>query len=116
MTVAATASAVAMAATPTAVAPALRHLPARDGNPLQGRFPRIVYPPPGVTLVLSEGEPLTLEAAGGVPPYRWAVNGVPLKRPRVDRAASWEPDGPGFIHVTLTDGLDHSVQEDVRLQ
>ncbi|MEJ0047654.1 MAG: hypothetical protein WDN04_17175 [Rhodospirillales bacterium] len=98
------------------LAPALHHLPARDGNPLLARFPRIVYPPPGAILALGPGQPVTLEAAGGVPPYRWAINGIPLKQPLVDQGTSWQPDGPGYLHVTLTDGQDHSVQEDVLLQ
>ena len=97
-------------------APALHHLPSRDARPLQGDYPHILYPPSGVTLALGSGEPLALEAAGGTPPYRWAVNGISLKPARLGQSPAWQPDGPGFAHLTVTDGLDRSAQEDVRLQ
>jgi penicillin-binding protein 1C len=97
-------------------APALRLLPARGGRLLEGSAPRIVYPPAGVGLSLAPGANLSLEAAGGVPPYRWAVNGVPLPAPRVGDAAGWRPDGAGFVHVTLTDARERSVAEDVRIR
>jgi penicillin-binding protein 1C len=97
-------------------APSMRRLPARDAHLLQTEFPHILYPPAGVVLELPPGGALSLEAAGGFPPYRWAVNGVPLPAPKPDDPASWQPDGPGFAHVTLTDSLDHVVEEVVRLQ
>ncbi len=97
-------------------APALRHLPLRDARPLQGDFPHIVYPPANATLALEPGDALSLEASGGAPPYRWAINGEALAPPPIGRSTAWHPDGPGFVHVTLTDAMEHSVQEDVRLQ
>jgi penicillin-binding protein 1C len=97
-------------------APALRHLPSRDARPLQGDFPHIVYPPANATLALEPGQSLSLEASGGAPPYRWAINGEALAPPAIGRSSVWQPDGPGFAHVTLTDAMEHSVQEDVRLQ
>ena len=97
-------------------APALHHLPARDGRPLQGDYPHILYPPSGVTLALGQGRALSLEAGGGAPPYRWAVNGTALAPARLGESPAWQPDGPGFVHLTVTDRLDRSAQEDVRLQ
>ena len=100
----------------TTRAPALHHLPSRDSRPLQGDYPQILYPPSGVTLALGQGEPLSLEAAGGTPPYRWSVNGTAIDPPKLGQSSAWQPDGPGFVHLTVTDGLDRSAQEDVRLQ
>ncbi|MEJ0069696.1 MAG: hypothetical protein WDO24_14280 [Pseudomonadota bacterium] len=37
---------------------------------------------------------LTLHAEGGAPPYRWAINGVPVATPALRTTALWQPDGP----------------------
>ncbi len=97
-------------------APALRHLPARDALLLGGSAPHILYPPPGATLALDPGATLALEAAGGTPPYSWAVNGIPLPAAAPDTQIAWQPDGPGFVHLTLTDIAGRTAQEDVRLR
>jgi penicillin-binding protein 1C len=80
---------------------------------------RITYPPPGARLELArqggEMAPLTLEAAGGAPPYRWAVNGRPLVPPAVGIGAAWHPDGPGFTTISVTDGGERTVSASVRI-
>ncbi len=96
---------------------ATRRLPARSaGRYLVAPPPRIVYPPPDVLMSVAPGAPLILEAAGGAPPYAWSVNGVPVAAAAPARTASWQPDGPGFVHVTLTDRRGRSAQQDLRLQ
>ena len=106
-------------ATPSATmpaAPALRHLAGRDRRLLQPDYPHILYPPPGATLALQPGQPLALEASGGTPPYRWAIDGQPLPQPPLGENPAWRPDGPGFAHLTLTDNADHFTEEDLRLR
>jgi len=96
---------------------ALSHLAARDGAPLLGgERPRIVYPPPDVLMKLSPGSQLSLEASGGHPPYIWSVNGTPLAGTGASRTASWQPDGPGYVHLTLTDRTGASTQQYLELQ
>ncbi len=101
---------------PGARAPYLQHLRLRGDRLFAADPPRIVFPPAGATLEAPEGAPLDLEAAGGTPPYRWIVNGVPLPAAALGSAPSWQPDGVGFVHLTLTDSADVSVQEEIRIQ
>jgi len=97
-------------------APALRQLPPRDGRLFGTNAPRILFPPPDSVMELRPGQTIALEAAGGVPPYQWAVNGIPLAPPPLGSLPEWHPDGAGFAHLTLTDAADHSTQETLRLQ
>jgi penicillin-binding protein 1C len=80
---------------------------------------RIVFPPAGARIELARREdaavPLALEAAGGVPPYRWAINGQPLPQAPAGVSPSWRPDGPGFATVSVTDSLQRTTVAEVRL-
>lgn len=103
------------------LAPALQHYaPGRTTLPGGGAGPRIIFPPADATLdaIGSKGAatPIALEASGGTPPYRWAVNGVPLPAPPLGTAPSWQPDGPGFARVSVTDGKNRTATEGVRLR
>jgi len=86
-----------------ATAPALRH--ATSGAPL-----RIMFPPGNVDLAYEHGIQMDLRAAGGAPPYRWMIDGMPA----LDRAI-WAPPGPGFVHLTVADSKGRSASEDIRL-
>lgn len=59
--------------------------------------------------------PLGLIASGGVEPYRWLVNGVPLDTP-IGITPSWTPDGPGFAHIALVDATGAGSSVDIRVQ
>jgi penicillin-binding protein 1C len=80
---------------------------------------RIIFPPAGARIDLGhrtgEAASLPLEAAGGSPPYRWAVNGAPMPSPATGASASWRPDGPGFATVAVTDSLERTTVADFRL-
>lgn len=81
--------------------------------------PRILFPPPGAILQVSQNgqsAPVSLEAAGGNPPYRWVINGTMLPPPPLGQSMNWHPDGPGFAHISLLDSLDHAVSEYVELR
>src|SRR6266571_3080416 len=47
-------------------------------------------------------DPLALKIAGGAAPLTILVNGVPLGG-QAGRTLFWEPDGPGFVRLTVMD-------------
>ena len=87
---------------------------AEHGDPL-----RILFPPNGVTLERPAGSPglLALRVTGGVTPLTVLVNGMA----RADiapgtRSLSWEPDGPGFVRLTVMDARGAADSVVVRVQ
>jgi penicillin-binding protein 1C len=82
--------------------------------------PRILFPPAGATLDALDpghprGTPVSLEAQGGRPPYRWLVDGIPLPLGKTGRA-SWTPVGAGFARISVIDGSNEAVSETVRVR
>ncbi|MDR3407630.1 MAG: penicillin-binding protein 1C [Methylovirgula sp.] len=81
---------------------------------------KIVYPPNDarVDLGLSApgGSDLALKAEGGVPPFRWMVNGAPVGTPDLRRDSEWTPDGAGFARISVMDAKGQSDSVRVRLQ
>jgi penicillin-binding protein 1C len=82
---------------------------------------RIMFPPNGARLELASGddgkaEPIALKVAGGSGPLTVLVNGLPLTAAPGRRTLFFEPEGPGFVRLTVMDakGATDSVQ--VRLQ
>jgi penicillin-binding protein 1C len=81
--------------------------------------PRIIFPPDGAKLELagdSAPAPVALKIAGGHGPLTVMVDGVPLPHARARRTLFFQPDGPGFVRLTVMDarGLSDSVM--IRLQ
>jgi penicillin-binding protein 1C len=108
---------------PGALRAARNDLPARlqrlDPNPLpkaaaSGGGPQIVYPPDGA-LIEWRGEELPLEAVGGSRPFRWLVDGKPLPSTPPRRPIYWQPEGVGFVRLTVIDGQGRSAHSTVRL-
>jgi penicillin-binding protein 1C len=85
------------------------------GDPL-----RILFPPNGVTLERAAGAdegPLALRVTGGVAPLTVLVNGIALADPVPGgRNPSWEPDGPGFVRLTVIDAQGAADSVVVRVQ
>jgi len=73
-----------------------------------------VYPPNGA-IIDWHGEELALEAAGGRRPLRWLVDGKPLPSAPPRRPIYWQPQGAGFVRLTVIDGDGRSAQSMVRL-
>ena len=48
-------------------------------------------------------EPIALKLAGGVGPLTVLVNGLPLEAPSGRRTLFFEPEGPGFVRLTVID-------------
>lgn len=81
---------------------------------------KIVYPPDGARVDLglasSDASDLALKAEGGVPPFRWMVNGAPVGAPDLRPDSEWTPDGAGFVRISVMDAKGQSDSVRVRLQ
>ncbi|MBS0533448.1 MAG: penicillin-binding protein 1C [Proteobacteria bacterium] len=89
--------------------------------------PRIMFPPDGVRLELAGSgvggkagsappDPVALKVAGGVPPLSVMVNGVPIAGAGSRRTLYFQPDGPGFVRLTVMDARGAADSVMVRLQ
>jgi penicillin-binding protein 1C len=82
---------------------------------------RIMFPPNGASLELaSDGtgrpDPIALKVTGGSGPLTVLVNGLPLPESTGRRTLFFEPDGPGFVRLTVIDGRGATDSVVVRLQ
>jgi penicillin-binding protein 1C len=82
---------------------------------------RILFPPNGASLELAgiDGEsldPIAIKIAGGTPPLNVLLNGMPLAGKKTARTLFFEPDGPGFVRLTVTDATGAADSVVVRLQ
>jgi penicillin-binding protein 1C len=82
-------------------------------------LPRIMFPPDGARLELSGGrtpDPLAVKIAGGRGPLTVMVNGVPLAPQGGRRTVFYQPDGPGFVRLTVMDARGAADSVTLRLQ
>jgi penicillin-binding protein 1C len=83
---------------------------------------RIMFPPNGARLELANSgdgrpEPIALKLTGGVGPLTVLVNGMPVDAPSGRRnTVFFEPDGPGFVRLTVIDATGSTDSVLVRLQ
>jgi penicillin-binding protein 1C len=83
---------------------------------------RIMFPPNGARLELANDaagkpDPIALKVTGGAGPLTVLVNGQPLPAPSGRRSTLFfEPDGPGFVRLTVMDGRGSTDSVMVRLQ
>jgi penicillin-binding protein 1C len=82
---------------------------------------RIMFPPNGARLELATGsdgkpDPVALKVAGGTGPLTVLVNGLPIEDSRSRRTLFFEPDGPGFVRLTVMDAKGATDSVVVRLQ
>jgi penicillin-binding protein 1C len=82
---------------------------------------RIMFPPNGASLELASdgtGKPdaIALKVTGGSGPLTVLVNGAPLPETTGRRTFFFEPDGPGFVRLTVIDGRGATDSVVVRLQ
>ncbi len=81
--------------------------------------PRILFPPDGARLELAAGrpaDPVALKIAGGAAPLTVMVNGVPLPASGARRTLMFQPDGPGFVRLTVMDARGAADSVMVRVQ
>ena len=91
-----------------------------DGSAARhGERVRIMFPPHGARLELASvdgrPEPVALKIAGGTEPLTVLVNGVPQQRSS-GRTVFFDPQGPGFVRLTVVDGKGTADSVMVRLQ
>jgi penicillin-binding protein 1C len=99
--------------------PPLQRFAAGSGLGLASEPPRIMYPPNGANLEVPDGqagEPVALKIAGGVSPLTIMVNGVPLVSQGGRRTLFFQPDGPGFVRLTVMDARGAADSVTVRVQ
>jgi penicillin-binding protein 1C len=82
---------------------------------------RIMFPPNGARLELANDgagklDPIALKVTGGSGPLTVLVNGLPLPAVAGRHNLSFEPQGPGFVRLTVMDGRGASDSVLVRLQ
>ena len=82
---------------------------------------RIMFPPNGARLELANDssgkpDPIALKVTGGSGMLTVLVNGLPLPLAAGRRNLSFEPQGPGFVRVTVVDGRGATDSVVVRLQ
>lgn len=81
--------------------------------------PRIMFPPDGARIEWAgsrANEPLALKIAGGSAPLTIMVNGVPLPADNGRRTLFFQPDGPGFVRLTVMDARGAADTVMVRVQ
>jgi penicillin-binding protein 1C len=102
--------------------PPLQHFrPDALANDGSGPPLRIMFPPQGARLELSTGsdgkpDPVALKVLGGTGPLTVLVNGLPIPDTRRRRMWFFEPDGPGFVRLTVIDAKGATDSVMVRLQ
>ena len=81
--------------------------------------PRIMFPPAGARIEWAgsqANEPVALKIAGGLAPLTVMVNGVPLTADNTRRTLFFQPDGPGFVRLTVMDARGAADSVMVRVQ
>jgi penicillin-binding protein 1C len=83
-------------------------------------MPEIAYPLDGVAvdLGIADGDPapLVIKVRNGAPPFTFFANGVPIGRSPFARSETWQPDGPGFVTLSVIDGDGKSDRVTVRVE
>ena len=82
---------------------------------------RIMFPPNGARLELASGEggkpdPIALKVMGGSGELTVLVNGLPIPTAAGRRTLFFEPEGPGFVRLTVMDAKGATDSVVVRLQ
>ena len=81
-----------------------------------------MFPPNGARLELvndadGKPDPVALKLDGGVGPVTVLVNGLPLRETGTRRGTVFfEPEGPGFVRLTVIDARGATDSVTVRLQ
>ena len=86
----------------------------------QGPFlePRVLisFPPDRAEVETEDKGPVLLKASGGVLPLTWLVNGAPITSDPRARQVVWQPDGSGFVRLSVVDAKGRVDRVTVRLK
>jgi penicillin-binding protein 1C len=81
---------------------------------------RIVFPQNGVRLDVAKTsgklDPLGVKVLGGTPPLIVLINGAPVAKGNGRRPMLFDPDGPGFLRLTVMDATGATDSVMVRIQ
>lgn len=115
----------ALQATTARLPPPLRHVrqdvPKTIASTVQAPL-KIAFPLEGSRVDLgfaaksNERSSLVLKASGGVPPLTWMVDGAPVETGTLRREASWQPEGAGFVRLSVIDARGATDSVVVRLE
>lgn len=92
--------------------PALARLDGEGGSVSArhvGRL-RVLFPPDGASVEPAAGG-VSLSAAGGLPPYHWVADNLPL----ASGTQFWQPSGPGFSRLTVIDSRGQRASAAIRV-
>ncbi|MEI9805134.1 MAG: penicillin-binding protein 1C [Pseudolabrys sp.] len=99
--------------------PPLQRFTPANGPAELSEPPRIMYPPDGARIEVADGganAPVALKIAGGAAPLTVMVNGVPLAAQGGRRTLFFQPDGPGFVRLTVMDARGAADSVTARVQ
>ena len=109
-------------ATTAKLPPPLQRFTPQDAPELAFEPPRIMFPPNGARIEADShngafaAEPVALKIAGGRAPLTVLVNGVPQAAQGGRRTLFFQPDGPGFVRLTVMDARGAADSVMVRVQ
>jgi penicillin-binding protein 1C len=87
---------------------------ARDSDP------EIAFPLDGVAVDLGikagDPGPLVIKVRNGAPPFTYFANGTPIGRAPFARSETWQPDGPGYVTLSVVDAAGRSDRVTVFLE
>jgi len=77
----------------------------------------ISFPPDRAELDVEErgDEPVMLKADGGALPLTWLIDGTPINSEPSKREVAWQPDGRGFVKLSVVDAKGRVDRVTVRL-
>lgn len=80
----------------------------------EGRL-RVAFPPAGARIDLGGDPTVALKALGGVPPFLWFVDGVPIGEADLRRTRQWDSARRGFAEISVMDATGANDGVRVRL-
>ena len=103
---------VILAANPDLPEPLRRFRHPNDNRTARDPAPEIAFPEDGSDLDLGigagDGQPLVVKVRNGAPPFTFFANGAPFEQAAFTRQGSWQPDGPGYVTVSVVDAKGRS--------
>lgn len=110
----------ALRATGSELPPPLKRFREGSQEIAQGPFlePRvaIAFPPDRSEVETETDAPVQFKASGGVLPLTWLVNGAPITSDPRARQVVWQPEGPGFVKLSVIDAKGRVDRVTVRLR
>jgi len=107
-------------ATGSELPPPLKRFREGGSETAEGPFlePRVLiaFPPDRAEVETEQDAPVQFKASGGVLPLTWLVNGAPIDSDPRARQVAWQPDGPGFVKLSVIDAKGRVDRVTVRLK